>query len=210
MPILIRYMLQVPSTKPDHSAAIRALSYFIILVPSIISAYPLVVYFTSNNIFLVLMGKDTSQKSSTREWVILLLIKAIYGVLPLIMSLFVSNLVFILKYAGLVAFLTTCFFPAVLQLTSYRKCAKVFGHKHSEASKDSPPSNELEMDTVKTEEGAPLMESEKKEQPSPEEKAVYETPYSLPVLSHPLTVVVQLTVGVVFFVAASASIAYRK
>eukprot|EP00731_Ephydatia_muelleri_P012383 Em0006g1277a len=205
----------VPSTKSDHSVAIRVLSYFIILVPSIISAYPLVVYFTSNNIYLVLMGKDTSQKTSTREWVVLVLIKAIFGVLPLIVALFVSNLIFILKYAGLVAFLTSALFPGVLQLTSQRKCAKVFGGKREGVADSQPtPSTGLEMDTIKREEGAPLMEGEKadgeKEASRMRKDAVYTTPYSLPVLSHPIAAIVQLAVAGVLFVAACASIAYRK
>lgn len=207
--------MQVPSTKSDHSVAIRVLSYFIILVPSIISAYPLVVYFTSNNIYLVLMGKDTSQKTSTREWVVLVLIKAIFGVLPLIVALFVSNLIFILKYAGLVAFLTSALFPGVLQLTSQRKCAKVFGGKREGVADSQPtPSTGLEMDTIKREEGAPLMEGEKadgeKEASRRRKDAVYTTPYSLPVLSHPIAAIVQLAVAGVLFVAACASIAYRK
>ena len=158
------------------------------------------------------MGKDTSQKTSTREWVILVLIKAIYGVLPLMCALFVSNLVFILKYAGLVAFLTSGLFPAVLQLTSQRKCAKVFGGKRQDTAGPLQPTPNmgLEMDVIKTEEGAPLMESEKKEKPPAEKEAVYTTSYSLPVLSHPIAAVVHLAVGGVLFVAASASIAYRK
>eukprot|EP00731_Ephydatia_muelleri_P012370 Em0006g1264a len=182
----------VPSTKSDHSVAIRVLSYFIILVPSIISAYPLVVYFTSNNIYL-----------------------AIFGVLPLIVALFVSNLIFILKYAGLVAFLTSALFPGVLQLTSQRKCAKVFGGKREGVADSQPtPSTGLEMDTIKREEGAPLMEGEKadgeKEASRMRKDAVYTTPYSLPVLSHPIAAIVQLAVAGVLFVAACASIAYRK
>ena len=186
------------------------------MVPSIISTYPIVVYFTSNNIYLVLMGKDTSQKTSTRDWMVLVLIKAIFGVLPLIVALFVSNLIYINKYSGLVAFLMSALFPGVLQLTSQRKCAKVFGGKREGvADSEQTPSTGLEMDTIKSEEGAPLMEGEKadseKKEASPREKeTVYMTPYSLPVLSHPIVTVVQLAVAGVLFVAASASIAYRK
>ena len=104
---------QVPLTKPGHHVALRALSYIIILFPTldVISAYPLVTCSMVNNLYQVIMGRDTSQRKHSYDVVAM---RAVVAILPIVCSLFISNLVYILKYGGLVGFLTAFFFPAGL------------------------------------------------------------------------------------------------
>ena len=107
---------QVPLTKPGHHVALRALSYIIILFPTldVISAYPLVTCSMVNNFYQVIMGRDTSQRKHSYDGLILVAMRAVVAILPIVCSLFISNLVYILKYGELVGFLTAFFFPLAL------------------------------------------------------------------------------------------------
>lgn len=213
----------VPLTKGGHHVALRMLSYIIILFPTldVISAYPLVVCSVVNNLYQVIVGRDTSQQKRPRDWAILVAMRAAVAVLPIVCSLFVSNLVYILKYAGLVSFVTAFLFPLVLQLASQYKCVKVFGQS-SPAARGLPlePHADTEMEALKKdgEEGAPLTDGSddesgrdkriKKEKCAPKGKSLYMTPYSIPGLSHPVAVVITGLLGGATFVIAMVSLAY--
>ena len=87
-----------------------------------------------NNMYTVIFGRDTTQDTSWKMYFIQLLMKSIAGSLPILVALFVSNLVYVLKYAGLFGFLMCFFFPVVLQLRSQWVCRRVF---YEQSLKDS-------------------------------------------------------------------------
>ena len=144
--------------------------------------------------------------------------------MPIVCSLFISNLVYILKYGGLVGFLTAFFIPLALQLASQYKCVKVFGKALPADTRGTPlePHVDTEMEVLKNgeEEGAELTEESgdesgrekpgKKGKPLPKKKAkpLYMTPYSFPILSHPVAVVITGLLGGATFVIALVSLAY--
>ena len=110
--------------------------------------------------------------------------KAVIAVLPITCAMFVANLLSVLTYGGLVTFFNVFFFPAVLQLASQRKCVKMYGKSRNNDIGDA--TKELE------DESAPLSGHKSSQ-------AVYTTPYSIPVLSHPIAVVIISVVGLVLF-----------
>ncbi|KAL5502798.1 hypothetical protein EMCRGX_G009626 [Ephydatia muelleri] len=207
----------VPLTKPGHHVALCALSYIIILFPilDVISAYPLVTCSMVNNLYQVIMRWDTSQRKHLYDGLILVAMRAVVAILPIVCSLFISNLVYILKYGGLVGFLTAFFFPLALQLASQYKCVKVFGKEllPAAATRGTPlqPLVDTEMEVLKKvgeEEGAELTEGSedelgrgkagKKGRSPPsmaKAKSLYMTPYSIPGLSHPVAVVMTGLLG---------------
>eukprot|EP00731_Ephydatia_muelleri_P006520 Em0003g768a len=162
----------VPLTKPGHHVALHALSYIIILFPTldVISAYSLVTCSMVNNLYQVIMGRDTSQRKHSYDGLILVAMRAVVAILPIVCSLFISNLVYILKYGGLVGFLTAFFFPLALQLASQYKCVKVFGKElaPAAAARGTPlqPHVDTEMEVLKKdgeEEGAEFTEGNEDE-----------------------------------------------
>ena len=117
-------------TGAAHNIAVRIISYFIILFPSldIISAYPLVVTAVANNLYLVLMRRDTSEAMLTwKDRIGKLLFRFVFAFAPLIGAIFISNLVTVLKFAGLFAFAILFFAPILCQVRSRRLCVKHFG-----------------------------------------------------------------------------------
>ena len=114
-------------TGAAHNIAVRIISYFIILFPSldIISAYPLVVTTVANNLYLVLMRRDTSEAMSTwKDRIGKLLFRFVFAIVPLIGAMFISNLVTVLNFAGLFAFAMLFFVPIFCQIQSKRLCVK--------------------------------------------------------------------------------------
>ena len=114
-------------TKGVNNIFVKIVSYFIILFPSldIISAYPLVVTTLANNVYLVLMRRDTSE--SVLNWkdrVGKLIFRLFFAFIPLIGALFISNLVTVLNFAGLFAFAMLFFLPILCQFQSKRLCKK--------------------------------------------------------------------------------------
>eukprot|EP00731_Ephydatia_muelleri_P006570 Em0003g818a len=220
----------VPLTKPGHHVALRALSYIIILFPTldVISAYPLITCSMVNNLYQVIMGRDTSQRKHSYDGLILVAMRAVVAILPIVCSLFISNLVYILKYGGLVGFLTAFFFPLALQLASQYKCVRVFGKElaPAAAARGTPlqPHVDTEMEVLKKdgeEGGAELTEGSEDElgrekagkkgrspPPLAKAKSLYITPYSIPGLSHPVAVVMTGLLGGATFVIALVSLAY--
>ena len=147
------------------------------------------------------------------------------AILPIVCSLFISNLIYILKYAGLMGFMTALLFPLLLQLASQYKCVKVFGKPSDAAARGSPlePHTDTEMEVLKKEgvdgeEGAQLTDgsdddlgggkSKKGKSVRSKGKPMYMTPYSIPCLSHPVTVVMLGLSGGAVFVTALVSLAY--
>ena len=81
-----------------------------------------------NNIYTVVLGQDTTQHKGWRYTLIHLGMKFLAAILPIGVSFFVANLVFVTKYAGLIGFFICFYFPIVLQLRSQWFCQKMFSH----------------------------------------------------------------------------------
>lgn len=191
-------------SESGHSPQLRALSYYLVLFPSldVCSAYPLVVHTITNNIYTVVTGRDSSKKAKHRfgryDLLIQLVMRFFAAVIPIVAALFVSNLVQVLKYAGIMGFWMCFFFPTALQLQSQRVCKKLFSQSYVVSKEE-----ENGMGPEERTEKAPLL--------SLQEKAggghrLYMTPYSNRLLSHPVTVSILGSMGVVLFVLAVASL----
>ena len=198
---------------PHPSIPLRILTYLIILFPSldVCSAYPLVVFTIVNNLYSVFMGRDTTQRVHSYEWAIILVMKVVFAILPIIASLFVTNLVYVLTYAGLMGFFICFFFPTSLQLASQWKCNKVFGAL-CEAYTPKHRSHSNKDGAKVEEEEEPLLGNGHIQQRlpchSPNHNPIYLTPYSSQVLSHPVAVCIMGGFGFCLFAFAVASLQY--
>lgn len=90
------------------------------------SVYPLVVHAVVNGVYFVIFSKDTSQEKSAKSKIVQVALKLVMTVIPILIGLFVTNLVYIVKFAGLVGFFIGLFFPISLQLRSQWVCARKF------------------------------------------------------------------------------------
>ena len=195
--------LQSRFTGPGNPGALRALSYYLILFPSLdtLSAFPLVLQASTNNIYCLLTGRDTSEEVKPRyDWLLLLLLRVSFAVISVLAAFGIANLVQVLKYAGLIGF-CVLLFPAFLQFQSIRVCKKLFvsvvaTRKESfPMSKVTPEqggsSDDAKGKSSRTESGteaAPLLSVQ--DQAAQKESSLYMTPYSNRILSHPIAVVV--------------------
>ena len=174
------------------------------------------VHTISNNIYTTLFCRDTSRRSITpkRDFVLQLVIKLISASLPIAAALLVSNLVYVLKYAGLTGFFISFFFPTALQLSSIWRCSREFPplssggnggrnreqkngsvKKHVYDLRNGPLVAEKESSGVSVQSRISLMFSS------------YRTPFSTRLLSHPVSVVAIGMVGVVLFILTVSSLA---
>ena len=197
-------------TKGHHSIALKILSYYIVFFPSIdvCSVYPLVIHTIVNNIYTVIFGKDTSQDKGWKLIIIQKSMKFVLAFLPIVIALFVSNLVYVLKYAGLAGFFVLMVFPITLQLSSQWVCYKTFSLPlPTKNQKDYGLSNSTDIQGKKVDEETPLFGGQKKlgfKQLiidfffSRRAQKLSRTPYST-FLSHPLFVVAISCVSIVVF-----------
>lgn len=186
--------------------ALRVLSYYIILFPSIdvCSVFPLMIHTIVNNIFTVI-GQDTSQLKGWKYKLIQLLMKFIGSILPIGIGMFVSNLVYVLKYAGLLGFFISLFFPMVFQLSSQWVCFRTF----SSPSKTTRKSGIMNESSSNVQEKTPLLsltnnsdkdwKSDLVDFITCKNSKLYKTPYSIPLLSSPLSVVPFFILAVLCF-----------
>lgn len=185
-------------TSDEHTTAIRALSYYIILFPSVdvCSVFPLIIHTIVNNIYTVIFGRDTSQVAGWKHFLLQLLMKFIAAVIPIFVALFVSNLVYVLKYAGLTGFFIAFFFPIVFQLSSQWVCCKTFSYMTGDylANRDRECCTSLLINSQiqDKKEDTPLIGSKNKVTVSQfffsrKNSYLYMTPYST-IFSYPLCV----------------------
>ena len=166
-------------THPPYNLALKILSYFIILFPSIdvISIYPLMVMTMINNLYVVIFRKDSAQAGETwKGYILLLLLKLIAALLPLLVAMAVSNLVEVLKFAGLTSIVLTYLFPAVLQLTSQWVCKKTFTkalESNEEMESALVPDQRSNNGSESARETSPLVSP-----PQTKPSDLYMTPYS--------------------------------
>ena len=185
---------------------------------------------------MIICGRDTSRKSKhpTRDCVLHYVIKFISASLPIVAALFVSNLVYVLKYAGITGFFICFLFPTALQLRSIWVCSKEFSDDSAgvgvtvEMKKIGkvPLLDEEEKKGEKEKEGEEEDGEEKEQKKGSAKKrrqnwsamfghlrrrlslmfSSYETPYSSKYLSHPVAVVLIGSVGVILLLLGVSSL----
>ncbi len=178
-----------------------------------------------NNIYTVITGNDTSKQPKWKyDWILRFSLRFVAAFLPLIAAFGIANLIYVLKYAGLVGFGVCFLYPTVLQLRSTFICIKRFSITNVQLSltnsnssttsksktelktgdsselindKDAKPESRGEEDTTRkmSQEKAPLLEEEPKNK-----RHLYMTPYSNRVLSHPVFVGIVAAVEVCLFI----------
>ena len=194
-------------TGPENSLALRILSYYLIFFPSldVMSAFPLTIHCIVNNIYIIITGRDTSEKPRWKcDWLFRIILRFVAALLPLIAAFGMANLIYILKYAGLFGFAIAVFLPAVLQLHSIYVCNREFRYTTSTATEATPllVQNDQRVqvkgdDVIST---LGVLEFRKSS------RVHYETPYSRGLLSHPFVVMVILLVGIFLFLMAVTSV----
>ena len=201
-------------TGPKNSLGLRVLSYYLIFFPSldVMSAFPLTIHCIVNNIYIILTGRDTSEKPHWKcDWLFRFILRFVAALIPLLAAMGVANLIYILKYAGLFGFTIALFFPAVLQLRSIYVCNREFHRPESDAPHVTVIVNE-KSSLIQTPEETPLgadtgmialsgvLEFHKKS------RSTYMTPYSRGYLSHPIFVIAMVCVGLCLFILAITSL----
>ena len=187
-----------------------------------------------NNIFAVIFGKESNVSRDT-NWKMIALrttIRIVCALLPIVVAMWISNLAYILQYAGLIGFFIAFFFPTILQLASQRVCCKTFQEiEDSKKSEKSDKDSAYDSATCESEnrngdltsifehhdrsslvvsftqsvqegEHLPLLHAKRA---TSQCKWVYPTPYST-CFSHPACVVVIGLVATSFFLASVVSV----
>ena len=179
------------------------------------SAFPLTIHCIVNNIYIILTGQDTSQPPRWKyDWIFRFVLRFIAALIPLLAALGIANLIYVLKYAGLVGFTIALFFPAVLQLRSIYVCNEKFSPKNM--------ANHTVNGEVTDHEGTPLIQSGSEELSKSDKNVMielsgvlefhnnkrsrYMTPYSRSYLSHPMIVLVIVGIGFCLFILAVTSL----
>lgn len=186
----------------------------------VLSAYPLTIHAMVNNIYIIITGHDTSEHPKWRyDWILRFLLRLTVATIPLAAAFGVSNLIFVLKYAGLLGFGVCFLYPTTLQLASIYVCIKEFGNKAQLKHREGEESSELEQrnrnpaklssgseeakHTHVTEEKSPLLEET---EPDGNMQRLYMTPYSNVVMSHPIFVATMAVIEACLSVLAFASV----
>lgn len=194
--------LQLPTSRHGNHPGLRVLAYYLIFFPSldVMSAYPLVVHVLVNNIYIIIMGRDTSEQGEWRfDWLLRVILRLVASITPILAAMGMANLIYVITYGGLTGYIVCYFFPAILQLSSIRACKKKFSKVLSPASSDDlfPESDET----------TPLSASMRKRKRGDTcNNQSYMTPYSIPGLSHPWFVAFMTGVVVVIFGLIVASL----
>ena len=166
------------------------MSYYIILFPSldVSSAFPLINVTIANNLYIMIMREDTTQASRRRYGrLVKMILRILCAFIPIFAALFITNLVFIVSYAGLLGLTMCYFFPIALQLKSQYKCYIVFSktNQQSEVSLSSSA-------TIEDVHRPLLLREARKENKAKSSRwwnPAYSTPYAT-VFSHPISVMI--------------------
>ena len=131
--------------------------------------------------------------------------KLIAAVLPIVVAMFMSNLVTVLKYLGTSEFFQALFFPALLQLRSQWVCYKTFKQSGYNLRESSTMSNRNNNHTEAEDRSLLIQQPDKTSSVKPSD--FYMTPYSN-VFSHWPVVVVIGVISVALFVISIVSLFY--
>lgn len=200
-------------TSSDHTVALRLLAYYVILFPSVdvVSAYPLMTHTVVNNVYIIIVGRDTSiQPPSEKKWrdfILRISLRLVIAIIPILAAFGVANLVYVLKYAGLMGFNVCFFFPTMLQLRSIYVCQRTFAPNRISISDGGTLHEKEERQSLLTvSSSAPLSVQRVK---GKKQSSQYMTPFSSRVFSHPVAVVTVGVLGVCFFLLTLASLAVK-
>lgn len=163
--------------------------------------------------FCVIFGRDTTQDTRWKMYFVQLVMKFFASLFPILVALFISNLIYVLKYAGFFGFLMCFFFPITLQLRSQWKCRTLFynrmlrgsgdviyGHNGRSDTLSDSQGNGIQVQKKSSEEVVPLLNSESEPQKlsflrdifhylfHDSRQELYFTPYSS-IYSYPLVVI---------------------
>ena len=166
---------------------------------------------------MIITGRDTSKKPKFNYWLDVLLrlgLRFIAALVPLLLAFGVSNLIYVLKYAGLIGFAICFGFPSALQLRSIYVCKKRFASTlvdvaggHTQETVDPSETKDDTKDDVSghmSQEKAPLLSVQELE--GKDERSLYMTPYSSRIFSHPIAVVVVMVIGFLLFLMTLISL----
>ena len=203
--VCVLFLLQSKLTSHEYSFPLRFFAYYIIIFPSVdvVSAYPLLVHTIVNNLYIIIVGHDTSKTSTYKyKWLDFLLritLQFFAALLPILAAFAVANLFYVLKYAGLMGFNICFLFPTILQFRSIYVCRRCFStHSISISGTRSP--EEEKQSLLRVQEGT-LFQDKKTD-----ERAQYMTPFSSRIFSHPVAVVIVGLLGFCLFVLAIVSL----
>lgn len=207
--------MQSEFTSSKHSLALRMLAYYLLLFPSldVVSAFPLMVHTVVNNLYLIIVGHDTSQPPSQKykwyDFTLRMSLRLVVAVLPVLAAFGVANLVYVLKYAGLMGFNICFFFPTVLQWRSISVCKRKFAPSHFSVSGSHSDEEHRSLlsasdSTQISAKNQPLLST--KQVTGREGRLRYMTLYSSAVFSHPVAVAIVGVIGVCLFILTVASL----
>ena len=187
-----------------------------------------------NNLYIFITGQDTSKEPKYRfDWFLQVFLRFVNAILPVLAAFGVANLIYVLKYAGLVGFM--CFmFPFLLQIKSIYTCKQRFSMFHvslsgSHSTLQQEPSgtrsrsgSRSPVQQGSTNNGEDGKETEGKDTKvqslispnlekrifsfSDKDKALYTTPYSNILFSNPVVVWIVGFVGSGVFLLACLSL----
>ncbi len=193
-------------TGPSSSLALRILSYYIVLFPSldVVSAYPLLVHTVVVSVYMIITGSDTSKKPTHRfarfDWLLRLFLRFWSALLPIVIAFGVANLITVLKFAGLFGFAICFGFPTALQLGSIYVCKRKFAGCLVDTTGDTSPAA-TRREYVET---TPLLSVQQAQ--LQDMRALYMTPYSSKLLSHPIAACVMGVLGICVFLMTFTSL----
>lgn len=210
--------MQAVFTHRGYSFPLRLLSYFIVVFPSFdqLSSFPLWTHVIVNNLYILITGQDTSKKPKYRfYWYLKIFLRFIVALIPILGAFGVANIIYILKYSGLVGFLCLLV-PFLLQLRSIAVCKKKFSEfcatKPGSSSvvkrnsdRQSMRKNEDYME-IKDEILSITDKEVKSLLSKKDDRSLYMTPYSYIIFSHPATVLLVGCSVVIMFIVGLASL----
>ncbi|KAI6660557.1 hypothetical protein LOD99_14141 [Oopsacas minuta] len=112
----------IPYTHESYHISLRIFSYIVIFFPVIelLSCYPLSTILQANLLFQIIMRTDTSQIETFKQQMILVSLRCLIALLPILLSLFVANLIVITDISGIFSISLMLILPVVFQWRSQR------------------------------------------------------------------------------------------
>ncbi len=164
-----------------------------------------------NNIYIIITGYDTSRATAPHlKWHLFFLqmfLRLAVAIAPILAAFGVSNLIYVLKYAGLMGFNICFFFPTLLQFRSIQVCKKKFSLNRISVSGARNEEKRLLISRSENLQGSLSLHSIDSRHRGKKESSKYMTPFSSALFSHPISVVVVGVIGVCLFLLTVASLA---
>lgn len=154
------------------------------------------------------MGHDTSKAPPSKykwlDFILKTLFRFFAAVVPILAAFGVANLVYVLKYAGLMGFNICFFFPTILQLRSIYVCRAKFQPSYINVSGGSRLiKNSEEKQSLLTVQNAGTLFGKRDGKSGSE---LYMTPFSSCIFSSPVAVVIVGVLGFCLFILTLVSL----